>query len=397
MAMMFCVSLAAAAGLLMSLPSQAQDRKEIELHYKQAQEALRAGKSDVAAREFQEILRLQPSNAQAYANLGVNAFTGGDYTHAAQEFRAALKLEPALWNATAFLGMSERHLGHPAEALKLLGDSLSHLEDKDLQRQAGMDLISIYYESGELNKAVGVLQTLQAAKPDAPDVLYAAYRTYSDLAAKALAALAEAAPESAPMHQILAQNLANRDEFQGAIGQYRRAIALDPRLPGLHYELAQMILANSTEPGARSEAEQEFHRELVLNPTSAESEYMLGVLAWLQSKPEDALQHCLNALRLRPDLVDAHIAAGKALRALHRAGEAVGQLETAVRLDPRNEVAHYRLAQEYQEIGRRNDAARESAIFQQLRDAHQPIRALYQSILERPGVHETIESGAEKP
>jgi tetratricopeptide (TPR) repeat protein len=397
MSTMFCTVLTVVTALLVSVPAQAQDnRKEIELHYKQAQEALRAGKSDIAVREFQEILRLQPSNAQAHANLGVIAFTGGDYTHASQEFRAALKLEPALWNATAFLGMSERHLGHPAEALKLLGDSFSHL-DKDLQRQAGMDLISIYYDSGELNKAVDVLRTLQSAKSDGPDVLYAAYRTYSDLAAKALASLAEAAPESAPMHQILAQNLASRDEFQGAIGEYRRAIALDPRLPGLHYELAQMILANSTEQGARSEAEQEFRRELVLNPTSAESEYMLGVLAWLQSKPEDALQHCLNALRLRPDLVDAHIAAGKALRALHRAGEAVGELETAVRLYPRNEVAHYRLAQEYQEIGRHDDAARESAIFHQLRDAQQPIRTLYQNILERPGMHETIESGAEKP
>jgi tetratricopeptide (TPR) repeat protein len=205
----FFTGLTVVAGLLMSLPVQAQDnRKEIELHYQKAQEALRAGESDIAAREFQEILRLQPSNAQAHANLGVIAFTGGNYTQAAQEFRAALKLAPALWNATAFLGMSERHLGHPAQAEKLLGDSFSHLEDKDLQRQAGMDLISIYYESGDLNKAVGVLRALQAAKPDAPDVLYAAYRTYSDLAAKALAALAEAAPESAPMHQILAQNLA---------------------------------------------------------------------------------------------------------------------------------------------------------------------------------------------
>ena len=148
-----------------------------------------------------------------------------------------------------------------------------------------MDLIPIYYDSGELNKAVDVLRTLQSAKSDGPDVLYAAYRTYSDLAAKALASLAEAAPESAPMHQILAQNLASRDDFQGAIGEYRRAIALDSRLPSLHYELAQVVLANSTEQVARNEAEQEFRRELALNPSSAESEYMLGgLLAWLQSK-----------------------------------------------------------------------------------------------------------------
>jgi tetratricopeptide (TPR) repeat protein len=199
------------------------------------------------------------------------------------------------------------------------------------------------------------------------------------------------------MHQILAQNLASRDDFQAAISQYRRAIELAPELPGLHYELAQMILANSAEESARSEAQQEFRRELALNPASAESEYMLGVIAWLQSKPQDSLQLCLEALKLRPDFVDAHIAAGKALRALHRAGDAVDQLEAAVRLDPRNEVAHYRLAEEYRELGRTDDAARESAIFHQLRDAHQTVRALYQSILERPAMHETIEPGAENP
>jgi tetratricopeptide (TPR) repeat protein len=397
MTKLFRTGLGVVVGFAIGLPVQAQDWKEIERHYKQAQEALRAGKSDLAAREFREILRLQPDSAPAHANLGVIAFTGKDYIHASEEFRAALKLDPTLWNAAAFLGMSERHLGHPAEALKLLTDSFSHLEDSNLQRQAGMDLIAIYYESGDLSTIVDVLRTLQAAKPDAPDVLYAAYRAYSDLAAKALASLAEVAPESALMHQILAQNLASRDDFQAAISQYRRAIELAPELPGLHYELAQMILANSAEESARSEAQQEFRRELALNPASAESEYMLGVIAWLQSKPQDSLQHCLEALKLRPDFVDAHIAAGKALRALHRAGDAVDQLEAAVRLDPRNEVAHYRLAEEYRELGRTDDAARESAIFHQLRDAHQTVRALYQSILERPAMHETIEPGAENP
>jgi len=387
----------ALSGLAMCVSINAQDWKEIEQHYKQAQEALRDGKSDVAAREFHEILRLQPANAQAHANLGVIAFTGKDYPHASQEFRAALKLEPSLWNATAFLGMSERHLGHPAEAVKLLASSFPHLEDRTLQRQAGMDLISLYYESGDLNQIVDILRTLQAAKPDAPDVLYTAYRAYSDLAAKALASLAEVAPESALMHQILAQNLANRDDFKGAMSEYRRAIELDPRLPGLHYELAQMILANSTEEAARREAQKEFQRELALNPASAGSEYMLGVIAWLQSKPEDSLRHSLEALKLRPGFVDAHIAAGKALRSLHRAADAVEQLEAAVRLDPRNEVAHYRLAEEYRELGRSEDAAREFALFHQLRDAHQPVRALYQGILERPLMHETLEPGAEKP
>lgn len=394
---MFHSGLAVVSGLIIALTVQAQDWKEIELHYRQAQEALRDGKSDVAAREFREILRLQPSNAQAHANLGVIAFTSKDYALASEEFRAALKLQPTLLNATAFLGMSERQLGHSSEAKHLLSDSFSHLQDANLQQQAGMALISLYYESGDLTEAVDVVRKLQAAAPGSPDVMYAAYRAYSYLAAKALASLAEAAPESAPMHQILAQNLASKDDFQGAIGQYRRAIELDPKLPGLHSELGQMILANSTQEPARTESEQEFRHELALNPASAESEYMLGVIAWLRSEPRDALDHYLGALKLRPDFVDAHIAAGKALKALHRDREAVQHLEAAVQLDPRNEAAHYRLAAAYRELGRADDATRESAIFRQLRVAAQPVRALYQTTLDRSVMHETIEPGEEKP
>jgi tetratricopeptide (TPR) repeat protein len=212
-----------------------------------------------------------------------------------------------------------------------------------------------------------------------------------------VASLAEAAPESAPMHQILAQNLASRDEFQPAIAQYRKAIELDPRLPGLHYELAEMILANSTQEPARNEAQQQLQSELALNPASAESQYLLGVIAWLRSDPQTALERYLDALKLRPDFVDAHIAAGKALRALHHSGEAVTHLEAAIRLDPRNEVAHYRLAEEYRELGRNEDAARESTAFHQLREAHRDIQALYQTVLERPVIHETIDPEAEKP
>src|SRR2546426_12087386 len=93
------------------LAAQTKDWPGIEQHYKKAQEALRAKQDAIAIREFREILRLDPRNASAYANLGVIAFTEKDYAQACQEFQAALKLQPSLWNARAFLGMSELRLG----------------------------------------------------------------------------------------------------------------------------------------------------------------------------------------------------------------------------------------------------------------------------------------------
>ncbi len=369
---------------------QIKNRPEIEQHYEKAQEALRAKQDAIATREFREILRLDPRNASAYANLGAIAFAEKDYVQACQEFRAALKLQPSLWNARAFLGMSELRLGHRAQAQPLLEESFKNVQDGDLKTKVGMDLVTLYYQSKDLNQAVDVVRVLARIRPEAPNVLYTAYRTYSDLAARSLSVLAQVAPDSAEMHQVLAQALASQDNFPGAIAQYRKALETDPQLPGVHFDLGQVILANSQEEPARKEAEKEFALALAADPTNADSEYMLGEIEWLRSDPQGALERYSHALLFRPDFVDAHIAAGKALTSLGRPAEALAHLLEAVRLNPQNEVAHYRLAQAHRRLGRQQDAEREEATFRKLRDSHAPVRALFEQVQERPVMHQTI-------
>ena len=377
------------------LEPQTRSRPEIEQHYKNAQEALRAKQDAIAIREFREILHLDPRNASAHANLGGIAFTGKDYVQASQEFRAALKLQPSLWNAQAFLGMSELRLRHRAQAQPLLEESFKNVQDADLKTKVGMDLITLYYHSNDLNQAVDVVRALARIRPEAPDVLYTAYRTYSDLAARSLSALARVAPDSAEMHQILAQALVSQDNFPGAIAQYRKALETDPQLPGVHFELGQVILANSQEEPARKEAEKELALALAADPANAGSEYMLGEIEWLRSNPQGALEHYSHALEFRPDFVDSHIAAGKALTNLGRPAEALAHLLEAVRLDPQNEAVHYRLAQALRRLGRKQDAEREESTFRKLRDSHQPVRALFEQVQERPAMHQTI--GPDEP
>ena len=362
---------------------QTGTRAEIEQHYEKAQAALNSNQNAVAEKEFGEILRLDPKNASAHANLGVIAFAEKNYPQASQEFRAALKLKPDLWNAKAFLGMSELRQAHQSAAQPLLEESFEHLQDNHLKTQVGIDIISLDYQSTAPDRAVEVLRALLRIQPSTPAVLYTAYRTYSDLAARALSNLAETAPDSPQMHQILAQAAASQDDYPGAIAQYRKALEADPQLPEIHYELGQMILAKSQAEPARQEAEKEFNLSLAADPTNAYDEYMLGEIAWLRSKPEEALDHYTRALKFAPALVDAHIAAGKALTLLGRPGKALDELREAVRLGPRNEVAHYRLAQAYRKLGRAADAGREEAAFRSLRDSHEPVRTLFQQVQER--------------
>jgi len=383
----FVLYLAASSGL----SAQTSSRAEIEQHYQKARAALRSNQSAVAEQEFREILRLDPNNASAHANLGVISYAEKDYKQASEEFRAALQFQPSLWNAKAFLGMSELRQAHPTTAQPLLEESFDHLADANLKSQVGMDLISLDYQSADPDRAVEVLRALLRIEPTTPAVLYTAYRTYSDLAARSLSNLAQTAPDSPQMHQILAQASASQDDYAGAIAQYRKALEADPQLPEIHYELGEAILANSQAEPARAEAEKEFKLSLAGDPNNAYDEYMLGEIAWLRSQPEDALAHYTRALDFQPAFVDAHIAAGKALTVLGRPGEALEQLRKAVELDPRNEVAHYRLAQAYRKLGRSDDAAREAAAFRKLRDSHEPVRALFQQVQERMITHQAIE------
>lgn len=372
-----------------NLTAQTPNRAEIEQHYQRAQEALAAKQDAVAVQEFREILRLDPGNAPAHANLGVIAYSTKDYAHASEEFRTALKLQPELWNAEAFLGMSELRLGKAQEAKPLLDAAFRHVTDARLRSEVGMDLIALCYQSSELDQAVDVLRDLGQATPKDPAMLYTAYRTYSDLAARQLTELAQVAPESAQMHQVLAQLSASQDDFAEAIAQYRKALEIDPDVSGVHFELGQTILANSTDERARAEAENEFHLALAADPNNAECEYLLGEIAWLRSQPQEALKHYNRALALRPGLVDAHIAAGKALLRLGDSRSALQELLQAVALDPQDAVAHYRLSQVYLSLGQTAEAERESATFRKIRDSKPHFRALGQQ--QRSARQQTVD------
>ncbi|HEV2418566.1 MAG TPA: tetratricopeptide repeat protein [Terriglobia bacterium] len=375
-----------------SLPAQVKNSPAIEEHYKKGSEALEARQYAVAAEEFRDILRIDPTNASAHANLGEIAFAEKDYAQASQEFRAALKLQPSLWNAEALLGMSEFLRGNHAQAQPLLEASFNHLDDARLKSEVGLDIITLCYQSNNLDPCVDVLRALLQIRPVAPETLYTAYRLYSDLAARSLSHLVQTAPDSAEVHEVLAQSLASHDDFPGAIAQYCKALEIAPDVPGIHFELGRMILANSQTPAALQEAEQQFDLCLKGDPANANSLYMLGEIKWLQSKPEDALKYYLRSLKIQPNSVDARIAAGKTLTALGRPTEALTQLVEAVRLDPRNEVAHYRLAQAYRKLDRASDADREEAAFRRLRDEHGSARALGQQVIEQSVMPQTAQT-----
>jgi tetratricopeptide (TPR) repeat protein len=345
-------------------------KDEIMAHYKRAEAALEAGQPETAAAEFKNILKVDPGNAEASANLGVIAYKKADFRQAKQLFASALERDPSLWDAKAFLGLADVRLGDAEQGNPLLAESFPHVHNISVKIDAGVALIRYHQEHKTLGEVVDVIRGLEQTNSDDPEVLYVVYRAYSDLASQTLAALSQKAPDSGRMHQILGEAAMTQDNFPGAILQFKKSIEVDPTIPGVHYELGRAILTNSQSPAARQEAQQEFETELRSDPADFNSEYELGEVCRLELHLQLAEEHFERALQLRPDFVDAHVGLGTVLVNEGRPAEAIHHFAEAVRLDPDNETAHYKLAREYRAVGRDQDATREMLEFQKLQQMH---------------------------
>ena len=374
------------SALFLSAPSYGQtgnnSQQEVQSHLQRAQDALRVRDPDTAIREYRAVLQLDPSNLDAVANLGVIAFMQGQYADAAEDFRQALKLQPDIWKIQALLGMSEKRLGHLADAGSWLEKSFPHLEEPNLKIQAGLELAELDYQVGDLGKSAEVINSLWQLDPKNLDVLYSAYRTYTDLAGSALNAIALMDPDGARMHLIIAEHLINEGDRDGAIVQYKKVLELAPKMPGAHFELAEALLQKSKTQHERGEAEEAFKAELALYPGNVNAQCRLGdlYLSAGNTRLDDAYKSYSRALQLQPDFATAQLGLGKVLIRMGKNNEAVAALREAARLDPVDSTAHYLLAQTYRRLGQPADADRELKIFENLESSRKKIHEVFQEM-----------------
>ena len=367
--------------------STASRPQEIASHAHQAQEFLKEHRPDLAIPEFRAIVALDPNNVDARGNLGVLLFFQGDYPAAIPHLRAALKLRPTLWRMQALLGMAERRTGSSKSALADLEKAFPKLQEDKIQIEAGMELIEIHAGAGDLDKAAATVSALRSRYPTNVEVLYTSYRIYSDLAGEAMLSLSLVAPTSARMHQVMAHELEKHGDEQAAIRNYREALKLDPQLPGLHFELAEMLNASSLASEQR-EAETEYKAALAVNQFDERAEFRLGDISSRRGDVQEAYAHYSRAVQLQPNDAEANIGLAKVLMLMNQPDKAEPLLQRAVQLDPTSAAAHFRLSTLYRQAGRTADATRELEEYQKYKELKEKLRDIYHDMRVVPAKQE---------
>jgi tetratricopeptide (TPR) repeat protein len=357
----------------------AQSESELSQHARLAQAAIQSNNNVAAESELNAMLRLDPANVDAHANLGMLKFVEAKYQEASNQFEAALSRAPSLWSAQAFLGLCEARLGNPVRSQQLLEASVPHLKDWTLLKQASLELVALYSNSGSIEKAVPILQTLTRLRPSDPEVLYTKYRIHSEIASGALREMAAGGNDSPWLHEVYGQNFMAQEQYAWAVIEFQKALELGPQLPGLHYQLGEALLFSERTETKRAAAEEQFRLELAGDPQNVDCILKLGEIAAERSQIEEAKSLISRALVLRPSSATAHVAEASLMEREGNVTKAITELEVAEKLAPDVKQTHYRLGALYRKEGRKEDADRQLQIFQRLASAEPtPVRVTNQ-------------------
>ena len=140
-------------------------------------------------------------------------------------------------------------------------------------------------------------------------------------------------------------------QVDAAIAQYQKAIGLNARDPGYHYNLAVAFV----QKGDIHAAETEYLEVIELDPADAKANNNLGTLL-APTNPAEGMTYFQKAALLDPNYAEAHYNLGIEFDQKGALDEAAAQFKKALELEPNNAAYHDNLGAVFAQMGRLDQA-----------------------------------------
>ena len=249
-----------------------------------------------AAEEFKKVLALDPTLVEAEINLGLAYHSLADYAPAVQHLSKALAQRPNLLAPNVIVGMDYLKLGSPQKALPFLQRALK-LDPSN--REAREALASYYLQQQNFLGAAEQFRQMATLDADKGEAWFKLGHEYLDLAARLAYRGARLYSDSAWGHRFLGDLLLQRNRWDDASKEYRKALAIEPKESGLQTALGQALLHS----GTIQDAEAEFHQELDGDSSNEIAWLGLAEAALKQGQGTAALEAVANAWKISPEFL----------------------------------------------------------------------------------------------
>jgi tetratricopeptide (TPR) repeat protein len=341
----------------------------IKQHYEAAEAHKRAGNLAAAEAEFTAIL------AEGYGKLGKIYLAQQAYEKAATALEAAALSRPEAPETLIDLAVAYFRAGQYEKASEPLRKALARNPGSAAARHM---LGKTHFMRGEFDKAAAELEAALKLAPRDYDVAYTlglAYLKQGRLvpAKQIYSRMLRQLGASPQLHLIFGRAYRETVFLAEAIEEFKKAVALDPKLSRAHYYLGlTYLLKDGT--SRFNDAAEEFKIALDLNPDDYFANYYLGIIHLKERRLEPAISLLEKACRLQPDNPDPYFYLGQAYQGAEKHDQVIEALRKSIALTTsvsRNDYqvarAHYQLGQSLLKTGRMEEGETELKLAAELK------------------------------
>jgi tetratricopeptide (TPR) repeat protein len=350
-----------AVPILCALAAPAQTQTQtLQQQYDKAQSLQSSGDMEQAAFAYKLFI------ASAVDELAGDRQKLGDKPLAARRFEEAYALRPNDEDLLLRTAQAERDAGHLPRAKELAAKLLA---TQPKAAEAHALNASILARSGETDAPIKEYEAAVALDPSLENgfALAKAYLAKKDdkSAASLFSEMQASTGDTAAIHMDIGRAYGEAGYPDQAIVEFKKALAKDSTLPGLHYSLGASYLLSMGEIDF-PQAAAEFHKELALHPDDFLSHSQLGYIALTGHNYPEAEKELRRASEINPRDPDTLLSLGQLYVDTNRPTDAEPVLRQSIALTTnlsRNHYqvqrAHYLLGRVLLETGRAQDARAE--------------------------------------
>jgi len=241
-------------------------------------------------------------------------------------------------------GLQDLFTGDYAKAAAV---AQQHLKVNSRSVEALVLLARAQMAQGQYPPAFSSLRKALSYSPDHVEALYFMGKLASALSQMEYQRLAQLAPDSARIHQLMGDNYQAVGELKKAQEEYEAALLLQPDLKDVALELAEMLRTQ----GRFEEALKFYSQILERSPRHFPSLYGAALCYKALQQNDKSLEFFQLAASADPKDAASRFALGAALMVKGEPAKAVEALQTAVRLDPSMRGAYSLLGRALQMTG----------------------------------------------
>ena len=205
---------------------------------------------------------------------------------------------------------------------------------------------------GKLQEAFDELQRALAVEPKNIDALYYLSLVSRELSQREYQRLFSMAPESARVHQLIAESAQAAENTSKAEQEFEEALEANPHSVEVATELAELKRSQSK----FDEAIAFYIQAEKSGPLTYDVAYGLGACYTYKQDYPRAIEWLRKAVALAPDATAGRFALGNALFQDGQIEAAIPDLKEALRLEPRMKQAYFLLGRAYSKLGRQEEA-----------------------------------------